>query len=131
MNLIDHVSITVRNLERSKLFYKAVMAALGAQVAYEDNDAIGFGERNSVTENGHTYFSVFQSSASAADPRRHWCFRANSIKQVFKFYEAGIAAGGKDCGSPGFREYHSGYYAAFVLDPEDNKIEAVFHGAKA
>lgn len=53
-----------------------------------------------------------------------------TIGQVDSFYVAGLAAGGTDAGPPGIRDYHSSYYAAFLLDPEGNKIEAVFHGNK-
>lgn len=131
MNVLDHVSITVRDLERSKPFYKAVMGALDVQIAYEDIDAIGFGERNSGDDSSHTYFTVFESPLSSPDPRRHWCFRAHSIGQVKAFYISGLSAGGIDAGAPGCRDYHNSYYAAFLFDPEGNKIEAVFHGAKA
>jgi len=94
MRLLDHISITVRDIGTAKRFYKAVMSALGAAVAYERDDAIGFGERNRPNDDLHTYLSVFQSDRVAPDPRR----------------------------------YHPGYYAAFLLDPEGNKIEAVHHG---
>ena len=131
MQLLDHISITVRNLKLVKPFYSAVMSALGARIAYECPDAIGFGERNDADDDTHTYISVFESVNAVPDSRRHWCFRANSIAQVNAFHAAGIASGGKDEGSPGARNYHAGYYAAFLLDPEGNKIEAVFHHAKA
>lgn len=131
MNLLDHVSITVRDLERSKPFYKAVMAALGARIAYEDMDAIGFGERNGPGNDSHTYITLLASPESTADPGRHWCLRAESIDQVNDFHESGLTAGGRDAGAPGYRDYHDAYYAAFLLDPEGNKIEAVFHGARA
>jgi catechol 2,3-dioxygenase-like lactoylglutathione lyase family enzyme len=130
MQLLDHVSITVRSLNRAKPFYVAVMAALGAKLVYERRDAIGFGERNRPDSDGHTYLSVFESAQAAADPRRHWCFRARSVAQVAAFHAAGLAAGGTDEGAPGLRPaYHPGYFAAFVLDPEGNRIEAVCHRA--
>lgn len=131
MNLLDHISITVRDLERSKPFYKAIMTALGAPLAYENLDAIGFGERNSADNDTHTYLSIFESPSSNPDPRRHWCFRANSIDQVKAFYASGLSAGGSDSGGPGIRKYHDNYYAAFLLDPEGNKVEAVFNGYMA
>jgi catechol 2,3-dioxygenase-like lactoylglutathione lyase family enzyme len=128
MQLLDHLSITVRDLRRAKPFYKAVMATLGAAVAYERDDAIGFGERNAPGVTAHTYLSVFESAAAAPDARRHWCFRAPSAHAVRAFHAAGLAAGGTDDGAPGLRSYHPAYYAAFLLDPEGNKVEAVFHG---
>lgn len=128
MQLLDHVSITVRDLAAAKPFYRAVMAALGAAVAYDRDDAIGFGERNGPAAAAHTYLSVFASASAAPDARRHWCFRAASRDAVVAFHAAGIAAGGADAGPPGLRDrYHAGYYAAFLLDPEGNKVEAVFH----
>jgi catechol 2,3-dioxygenase-like lactoylglutathione lyase family enzyme len=127
MQLIDHVSITVRDLAAVKPFYRAVMAALGAVVASEREDAVGFGERNRPHSDGHTYISVYQSPAAAPDPRRHYCFRADSAAQVRAFHAAGLAAGGRDEGAPGLRTYHPGYFAAFLSDPEGNRIEAVFH----
>lgn len=130
MQLLDHVSITVRDLAGAKRFYRAIMSALGAGVAYDEADAIGFGERNDAHSAGHTYLSVFQSASASPDPRRHWCLRAQSIEQVRAFHAAGLAMGGSDQGAPGLRSYHPGYYAAFLLDPEGNKIEAVFHGAR-
>ena len=127
MRLLDHVSISVRDLERAKPFYLAVMSALGAKVASERPGAIGFGERNRLQDDAHTYLSVFESPAASSDCRRHWCFRAASSAQVDEFHRAGLAAGGICAGPPGRRDYHPGYYAAFLLDPEGNKIEAVFH----
>ena len=129
MQLLDHVSITVRSLSVVKPFYLAAMSALGARVAYDRADAIGFGERNRPHDDVHTYLSVFESAHATADPRRHWCFRATSSAQVDSFHSAGLAAGGKSEGAPGLRDYHPEYYAAFLLDPEGNKIEAVFHHA--
>lgn len=127
MKLLDHVSITVRDLTLAKPFYRAVFGALGAEVAYDDDDAIGFGTRNGPDDDAHTYLSVLQSAAALADPRRHWCFRATSTDQVRAFHRAGLASGGSDGGAPGLRDYHAGYYAAFLLDPEGNKLEAVYH----
>jgi catechol 2,3-dioxygenase-like lactoylglutathione lyase family enzyme len=127
MQLLDHVSITVRDLARAKPFYRAVMSALGASVASERDDAIGFGERNRPRSDHHTYISVYQSAAAIPDTRRHYCFRAASKAEVKAFHAAGLAAGGSDEGPPGLRSYHPGYYAAFLRDPDGNKIEAVFH----
>ena len=130
MQLLDHVSITVRALDAARPFYSAVMSALGAGVAYDRADAIGFGERNRPHDDLHTYLSVFESKAAAPDPRRHYCFRAASRTQVDAFFAAGLAAGGTSEGAPGLRTYHPAYYAAFLLDPEGNKVEAVFHQAQ-
>jgi catechol 2,3-dioxygenase-like lactoylglutathione lyase family enzyme len=128
MQLIEHVSITVRDLARAKPFYRAVMDALGAVVAYEREDAIGFGERNRPGDDGHSYISVYASPAATPDTRRHVCFRAKSEVMVRAFHAAGLASGGADEGPPGVRDYHPSYFAAFLRDSEGNKLEAVFHG---
>lgn len=60
--------------------------------------------------------------------RHHLAFQARDRKMVEAFYRAGLEAGGRDNGKPGERPYHPGYYAAFLLDPDGNNIEAVFHG---
>ena len=71
-------------------------------------------------------------SARAQSPTelgRHWCFKAKWRTQVDAFWDAGIAAGGSDDGPPGLRDYHASYYAAFLRDPDGNRIEAVCHHA--
>jgi catechol 2,3-dioxygenase-like lactoylglutathione lyase family enzyme len=129
VQLLDHVSITVRQIGQVKAFYLAIMDALGARVAYDRGDALGFGERNRPHDDVHTYVSIFESPAAQADARRHYCLRAGSVAQVESFHAAGLGAGGESDGTPGLRKYHPGYYAAFLLDPEGNRIEAVFHHA--
>ena len=129
MQAIDHVSVTVRDLAAAEPFYDAIFGVLGLRKVYRMDGMTGYGERNRPGDDGHSYLSVFQSAAASADPRRHWCFRAASAAQVRAFHAAGLAAGGKDAGAPGLREhYHAEYYAAFLEDPEGNRIEAVFHG---
>jgi catechol 2,3-dioxygenase-like lactoylglutathione lyase family enzyme len=130
MFLLDHVSITVRDLSRATRFYDAVMAALGVPKVYARPDAVGYGERSAGGDDLHSYLSVYQSPAAASDPRRHWCFRARSEDEVRRFFEAGLSAGGSGDGEPGLRtHYHSAYFAAFLRDPEGNRVEAVYHGA--
>ena len=131
MQALDHVSISVRSLERVLRFYDAIFAVLQLPKVYERADAAGYGKRNQRGDDGHTYLSLFESAAAQADPRRHWCFRAASAAQVRAFHAAGLAAGGRDAGAPGLRpDYHPGYYAAFLEDPEGNRIEAVTHGGE-
>ena len=129
MQAIDHVSITVRDLKAALGFYDPVFQALLMEKVYQREDAVGYGQRNRPGDDGHSYLSIFQSPAASADPRRHWCFRAASAAQVRAFHAAGLAAGGRDAGAPGLRpHYHEKYYAAFLEDPEGNRIEAVCHG---
>lgn len=143
MQLLDHVSIAVANLAQARPFYQAVLAALGAVQVYDEPTAIGFGERCSAEQPGHSYLSVFEPAAACAtpntsagpvhvEPKRHWCFKAQSRAQVDAFYQAGLAHGGRDDGAPGLRpHYHPHYYAAFLIDPSGNRVEAVCHLAQA
>lgn len=131
MFLLDHVSITVRNLDHCRSFYGAIMKALGAEKIYDKEDAVGFGTRCSATDESHTYLTVLSSSSASRDPRRHWCFKAMSPETVRAFHVAGLAHGGKDDGAPGLRpHYHESYFGAFLLDPEGNRVEAVCHRAE-
>jgi catechol 2,3-dioxygenase-like lactoylglutathione lyase family enzyme len=96
----------------------------------DDADALRYGQRNRDHDDSHSYLTVFESPAVSPDPRRHWCVRAESEEQVRAFFEAGLAAGGTGDGDPGRRpHYHRGYFAAFLADPEGNRIEAMFHRA--
>jgi catechol 2,3-dioxygenase-like lactoylglutathione lyase family enzyme len=132
VQLLDHVSITVRRIEAAQRFYDAIMHALGVEKAYQRDDAIGYAPRNRMGDDGHSYFSIYVSLAAAPDPRRHYCFRASSAHVVRAFHAAGVAAGGTDAGAPGLRpHYHATYYAAFLEDPEGNRVEAVCHKGDA
>lgn len=131
MQLLDHVSITVSGLDAARPFYDAVMAALGAEKVYDRPDALGYGERCRPGGGQHTYLSIFAAGAppdAASGARRHWCFKAPSRCAVDAFHATGMAHGGSDDGAPGLRpDYHAQYYAAFLLDPDGNRIEAVCH----
>jgi catechol 2,3-dioxygenase-like lactoylglutathione lyase family enzyme len=112
--LIDHIGINVRNLQASRRFYAGALEPLGLGLTdagpYFYVDELWFAE---VTE-GFTHL--------------HLAFQAKDRATVDAFYKAALAAGGRDNGAPGERSYHPGYYAAFVLDPDGNNVEAVFHG---
>jgi catechol 2,3-dioxygenase-like lactoylglutathione lyase family enzyme len=129
--VLDHVSITVADLARCAPFWDAVMGALGAPCVVRGEDRLGYGTRNRPEDDGHTYLSVRASTAAAmAADNRHWCFRASSRAAVDAFHAAGLAWGGRCDGPPGLRPaYHPHYYAAFLLDPDGNRIEAVCHRA--
>ncbi|AKQ54829.1 VOC family protein [Bordetella hinzii] len=129
MLLLDHVSIAVPDLAIARPFYHAIMAVLGARIVYDDADRIGYGERNRPGDDGHSYLAVLHSPDARAAAGRHWCFRAPSRLAVDRFHAAALAHGGQDAGPPGLRiHYHPQYYAAFVLDPAGNRLEAVCHG---
>ena len=104
------------------------MAALGAGCVSRSASQLGYGIRNRPGDDGHCYISVRLSTKTLVADNRHWCFRAADRPAVDAFHAAGLAAGGACDGPPGLRPgYHPGYYAAFLLDPDGNRIEAVCH----
>lgn len=128
MQLLDHVSISVRNLDAARGFYDSVMRALRCEKVYDRPGALGYGARCSATEPMHTFLAIYLSSQADADDKRHWCFKAESLAQVHAFHDAALANGGTCDGPPGLRpHYHASYYAAFAKDPHGNRIEAVCH----
>jgi catechol 2,3-dioxygenase-like lactoylglutathione lyase family enzyme len=125
--MLDHVSITVSDLARAAPFYDAIFDALAIPCVAREPDRLGYGLRNGPEDDTHTYLSV-RPSPNVVPDRRHWCFRAPSRAAVDAFHAAGIAAGGTSNGAPGLRaSYHATYYAAFLIDPDGNRIEAVCH----
>lgn len=123
--LLDHVSLSVADLDRAKRFYAAILAELGMELVGEVTAA----QSGSVA---HAGFGIgrkgqlWLSGDGPQTPHAHICFRADSRKAVRGFHAAGLANGGSDNGAPGIREiYHPAYYAAFVTDPEGHNIEAV------
>ncbi|WP_241308742.1 VOC family protein [Burkholderia cenocepacia] len=130
MQLLDHVSIGVPDIDQARPFYDAVMAALGATKVYDRPNALGYGERCSANDPGPTFLAVYLDPAEIGASKRHWCFKATSREQVHAFFEAGLATGGQSDGEPGLRpQYHADYYAAFLVDPAGNRVEAVCHAA--
>lgn len=128
--MLDHVSITVSDLPRAARFYDAVMAALGVPCVWREEAAIGYGPRNDAEDDGHAYLTIRATGAAITADRRHWCFRAPDRAAVDAFHAVGVAHGGADDGPPGPRpHYHEHYYAAFLLDPDGNRVEAVCHRA--
>ena len=129
---IDHTGIGVSDIERLASFYDSALAALGmnpivsitttGDLATGEGDAIGgvgYGAAHPIF-----WIDIFHPS----EVKQHTAFRALSRAEVDAFHAAAIEAGGKDNGAPGFRSggYPPGYYAAFVIDPDGNNIEAVF-----
>ena len=111
--LIDHIGIYVSDLEASKAFYLAALDALGKSDGFESDDSF------------FCFDELYVAEGDAPMTNLHLAFQADSIEQVQAFYQAGLTAGGKGNGEPGYRKYHETYYAAFVLDPDGNNIEAV------
>ncbi|MBX3259434.1 MAG: VOC family protein [Labilithrix sp.] len=119
--LIDHLQLVVRDLDASKRFYAAGFAVLGIPIGGEGEDFFWADE---------LFVSHVSSKAAAGRPTgpTHLAFQAKDRATVERFHAEAIRAGGKDNGAPGERPYHPGYYAAFVLDPDGNNVEVVFHG---
>lgn len=119
--LIDHVQLVVRDLPASQKFYTAILETLGVPLG---------GTGDGFFWADELFVSTRDSKAAQGEltGRHHLAFQAANRTVVDAFYEAALANGGKDNGAPGERPYHPGYYAAFVLDPDGNNIEAVYHG---
>lgn len=117
--LIDHIQLRTRDLDAMKRFYKAVLETVGVPVV-----------EGSHPGGGGDYFYADELWVDVGEPASHihLAFQAWDEETVRRFHAAALANGGRDNGGPGEREYHPGYYAAFVYDPDGNNIEAVFHG---
>jgi catechol 2,3-dioxygenase-like lactoylglutathione lyase family enzyme len=123
--MFDHIGIDVSQLDKSVRFYEAALAPLGFRLEANDpkTGTAGFGTP------GAAAFWIAKGN-KAASPL-HLAFQARSRGSVRQFYEAAMAAGGKDNGKPGLREtYGPTYYAAFVIDPDGHNVEAVCQAAE-
>jgi catechol 2,3-dioxygenase-like lactoylglutathione lyase family enzyme len=119
--LIDHIQLVVKDLAASKKFYEAVFAVLDIPMAGTGDDYFWADE---------LFVSTPGSEAAQGEltGRHHLAFQAKDKATVDAFHKAALNSGGRDNGAPGLRDYHPGYYGAFVLDPDGNNIEAVYHG---
>jgi catechol 2,3-dioxygenase-like lactoylglutathione lyase family enzyme len=119
--LIDHLQLVVPDLDASKRFYSAVLEVLGIPIG---------GEGPGFFWADELFVSTPAPPAAAGEltGRAHFAFQVQDEATVKRFHAAGLAAGGRDNGKPGARPYHPGYYAAFLLDPAGNNVEAVYHG---
>ncbi len=126
--MLDHVSIGVRTIARSKRFYDAALGALDYGCLSEDETSLGYG-RDAV--------ALWLGAVTAPVPpdpgsNLHFCFAAPSRASVDAFHAAALREGGKDNGAPGLREsYGPNYYAAFVIDPDGYRLEAYCGSAGA
>jgi len=120
--MIDHISIAVRDLDRATRFYQAVLGAVGYEKLVVRPRTIGFGK---------AYPEFWLNLRATMGPINGDCgahvgLRVRTIELVDAFHAAALAAGGSSDGAPGLRPQHGeGYYAAFVRDPDGNRIEAV------
>jgi catechol 2,3-dioxygenase-like lactoylglutathione lyase family enzyme len=122
--VIDHVSVPVRSLEAAGRFYAAVLGALGYEKLVVRTATIGFGKRYAE------FWINLRPGLRAAEPGSgaHVCLRARLREEVDLFHATGLTLGGADDGPPGPREHDDPrqiYYAAFLRDPDGNRIEAV------
>lgn len=126
--MLDHIGIAVSDAARSRTFYEKALAPIGITLVMEvgpeltdsGGTAFGFGTA------GKPFFWVGDNERVGEGT--HVAFAVKTRAEVHAFYDAAIAAGGRDNGAPGLRpHYHPDYYAAFVLDPDGINVEAVCH----
>jgi len=119
--LIDHIQLVVKDLAASQRFYEAVLGVLDIPMG---------GSGDGFFSADELFVSTPESEAAQGEltGRHHLAFQAKDRAMVDSFYKAALQNGGLDNGAPGLRPYHPGYYGAFVLDPDGNNIEAVYHG---
>ena len=120
--MIDHISVGVSDLERSAQFYELTLAPLGLSRLVTRPATIGFGK------NYPEFWINWRADMAKVAPGSgaHVCFRAESTAEVAAFHDAALNSGGRSDGAPGLRPHDRvRYYAAFVVDPDGNRIEAV------
>jgi catechol 2,3-dioxygenase-like lactoylglutathione lyase family enzyme len=120
-SILDHISLGVTDYDKAKRFYDQVLPTLGIALIWEKPQMASYG----IGEDDQFGLQV---DTDAARSGTHLAFRAADAASVDAFHKAALAAGGRDYGPPGLRAYSGSYYAAFVFDPDGNRIEAVFHG---
>ncbi len=119
--MIDHVSIGVRDIARTKRFYDAALKPLGYKCLSEGEGSLGYGHDAVALWIGAAEHPVALDMKSGL----HFCFIAPTAGSVDAFHAAALGNGGRDNGKPGLRaDYGPGYYAAFVVDPDGYRIEA-------
>jgi catechol 2,3-dioxygenase-like lactoylglutathione lyase family enzyme len=122
--MLDHLSVGVADLERGRQFYDAALAPLGYRRVNDKARSSGYGP----DETADDFYIVLAKAKGQPRPGFHVAFKAPIRAAVDAFHRAALAAGATDDGAPGVRlQYSENYYAAYVLDPDDNRIEAVCH----
>jgi catechol 2,3-dioxygenase-like lactoylglutathione lyase family enzyme len=124
--MLDHVGILVADWNKAKAFYDAAFAPLGVTLLNQVPEEYTGGLK--VGGYGRDKPDFWLTESSEPGPGRHYAFSAKTRADVDAFYAAAMANGGRDNGGPGLRpDYHPNYYAAFVIDPDGNNVEAVCH----
>jgi catechol 2,3-dioxygenase-like lactoylglutathione lyase family enzyme len=123
-HMLHHISLPVRDLAHSGAFYDAALGALGYRRVFEDDEAIGYG----VEDIKDLLCLKLNAEAHAASPGFHLAFIAPDRAAVDRFHSDAIRVDGIDNGAPGLRpDYGQNYYAAFLIDPDGHRIEAVIN----
>ncbi|HYU14984.1 MAG TPA: VOC family protein [Candidatus Acidoferrum sp.] len=121
--MYDHIGLKVKDVDRSVRFYQAALAPLGHVLCSRDDAGAGLGPK------GEPALWLYLAGKGATGAGAHVAFRARDRASVDAFHRAGLEAGGRDNGPPGLRtDYSPTYYAAFLIDPDGNNVEAVFMG---
>ena len=121
--MIDHLSLPLQDLEQGMDFYLKALEPLDIYLIFQFPHTVALGKWGKP--------AFWLSQAKGPSQPIHLAFAAETREQVDQFYDAALAAGGRDNGRPGIREdYHPNYYGAFILDPDGNNIEAVCHRAE-
>ena len=124
--MLDHVSVGVSDIDRSRRFYDAALRPLGLVRTVDFGRGSDYGAAPGSL--GVEFTITRETNVRTPTPGAHVCFRAPSRTAVHDFHAAALRAGGRDDGLPGLRaRYHADYYCAFVLDPDGHRIEAVCH----
>ena len=122
--MLAHVAVNVTDFEVAKAFYLGALAPLGYRVVYEEPGALAY-----LADHRGLDFGIGRREPVGG---AHVAFECHDHESVDRFHAAGLAAGGTDNGAPGLRpQYDANYYAAYVLDPDGNNIEAVCHSPQA
>jgi catechol 2,3-dioxygenase-like lactoylglutathione lyase family enzyme len=125
--MLDHVSLGAADLERSRRFYDAALRPLGIVRIVDFSDGRG-SDYGAMAGQLGVEFTITLEPGTAASLGMHLCFRAPDRAAVQTFHAAALTSGGRDDGKPGLRRlYHADYFAAYVLDPDGHRIEAVCH----
>ena len=118
--MLDHVSIGITDRKKSTAFYDAVLSTIGLKKVADYGEIVAYGPSRE-----NPFFWLAEQPDTNKSQGFHWAFRAPNRASIHEFHAAALISGGTDNGGPGKRDYEEHYYAAFVLDPDGNKIEAV------